>query len=90
MQVDHPLCEECTDTLLENMEQQLELAEQDSQVYIYLIFCVFTLKVRTLLLTSMLYRYLLIKLKNLFFKRTVVPFVQLIISTIDMTSLPPL
>jgi beclin 1 len=32
-QVDHPLCEECTDTLLENMEQQLELAEQDSQEY---------------------------------------------------------
>jgi hypothetical protein len=30
--VDHPLCEECTDTLLESMEQQLELAEQDSQV----------------------------------------------------------
>jgi len=32
-QVDHPLCEECTDTLLESMEQQLELAEQDSQEY---------------------------------------------------------
>merc|ERR1719495_2505910 len=31
--VDHPLCEECTDTLLESMEQQLELAEQDSQEY---------------------------------------------------------
>jgi len=32
-QVDHPLCDECTDTLLENMEQQLELAEQESQEY---------------------------------------------------------
>ena len=27
-EVDHPLCEECTDTLLQSMEQQLELAEQ--------------------------------------------------------------
>jgi len=32
-QVDHPLCEECTDALLQSMEQQLELAEQDSQEY---------------------------------------------------------
>jgi len=32
-EVDHPLCEECTDTLLQSMEQQLELAEQDSQEY---------------------------------------------------------
>merc|ERR1712179_158335 len=31
--VDHPLCEECTDTLLPSLEQQLELAEQDSQQY---------------------------------------------------------
>jgi len=31
--VDHPLCEECTDTLLQSLEQQLELAEQDSQQY---------------------------------------------------------
>jgi len=31
--VDHPLCEECTDTLLQSLEQQLELAEQDSQLY---------------------------------------------------------
>lgn len=31
--VDHPLCEECTDTLLQSLEQQLELAEQDSQEY---------------------------------------------------------
>jgi hypothetical protein len=30
-EVDHPLCEECTDTLLESMEQQLELAESDAQ-----------------------------------------------------------
>ena len=56
MQVDHPLCEECTDTLLENMEQQLELAEQDSQVYIYFIFCSCTLIIRIPLLTSILYR----------------------------------
>ena len=32
-EVDHPLCEECTDTLLESMEQQLELAESDAQEY---------------------------------------------------------
>lgn len=32
-EVDHPLCEECTDTLLESMEQQLELAETDAQEY---------------------------------------------------------
>jgi len=32
-QVDHPLCEECVDTLLESLELQLELAEQDSQEY---------------------------------------------------------
>ena len=31
--VDHPLCEECTDTLLQRLEQQLEQAEQDSQQY---------------------------------------------------------
>jgi len=31
--VDHPLCEECTDTLLQCLEQQLEQAEQDSQQY---------------------------------------------------------
>ena len=34
-QVDHPLCEECTDSLLENIEGQLELAEQEAQVIIY-------------------------------------------------------
>jgi len=32
-QVDHPLCEECTDSLLENIERQLELAEQEAQEY---------------------------------------------------------
>jgi len=32
-QVDHPLCEECTDSLLENIEGQLELAEQEAQEY---------------------------------------------------------
>jgi len=32
-QVDHPLCEECTDSLLENIEKQLELAEQEAQEY---------------------------------------------------------
>ena len=31
-EVDHPLCEECTDSLLENIEKQLELAEQEAQV----------------------------------------------------------
>merc|ERR1719242_881541 len=31
--VDHPLCGECTDSLLQALEQQLELAEQDSQLY---------------------------------------------------------
>ena len=31
--VDHPLCEECTDTLLQCLELQLEQAEQDSQQY---------------------------------------------------------
>ena len=31
--VDHPLCEECTDQLLLSLERQLEQAEQDSQQY---------------------------------------------------------
>jgi len=31
--VDHPLCEECTDTLLESMDQQLKLAEDEAQEY---------------------------------------------------------
>ena len=31
--IDHPLCEECTDTLLQSLESQLEQAEQDSQQY---------------------------------------------------------
>ena len=31
--VDHPLCEECTDTMLQYLEQQLDQAEQDSQQY---------------------------------------------------------
>ena len=31
--VDHPLCEECTDTLLETMDQQLKLAEDEAQEY---------------------------------------------------------
>jgi len=31
--VDHPLCEECTDQLLISLERQLEQAEQDSQQY---------------------------------------------------------
>ena len=44
-EVDHPLCEECTDTLLQSMEQQLELAEQvttnycarDYMIYFYYV-----------------------------------------------------
>ena len=31
--IDHPLCEECTDTMLQSLESQLEQAEQDSQQY---------------------------------------------------------
>ena len=31
--VDHPLCEECTDTMLQYLDQQLDQAEQDSQQY---------------------------------------------------------
>ena len=31
--VDHPLCEECTDTLLDSMDQQLKLAEDEAQEY---------------------------------------------------------
>ncbi len=31
--VDHPLCEECTDNLLETMDQQLQLAEDEAQEY---------------------------------------------------------
>ena len=31
--VDHPLCEECTDTLLETMDQKLKLAEDEAQEY---------------------------------------------------------
>jgi beclin 1 len=31
--IDHPLCEECTDTLLESMDQQLKLAEDEAQEY---------------------------------------------------------
>ena len=31
--IDHPLCEECTDTLLETMDQQLKLAEDEAQEY---------------------------------------------------------
>ena len=31
--VDHPLCEECTDTMLETMDQQLKLAEEEAQAY---------------------------------------------------------
>ncbi len=31
--IDHPLCEECTDGLLETMNQQLKLAESEAQEY---------------------------------------------------------
>lgn len=31
--IDHPLCEECTDTILETMDQQLRLAEEEAQEY---------------------------------------------------------
>lgn len=31
--VDHPLCEDCTDTLLDGMDQQLKLAEDEAQEY---------------------------------------------------------
>ena len=36
--VDHPLCEECTDTMLETMDQQLKLAEEEAQAYQVRIF----------------------------------------------------
>ena len=32
-EVDHPLCEECTDTILETMDQQLKLSEEEAQQY---------------------------------------------------------
>ena len=32
-EIDHPLCEECTDTILENMDQQLKLSEEEAQQY---------------------------------------------------------
>ena len=32
-EVDHPLCEECTDTILEQMDQQLKLSEEEAQQY---------------------------------------------------------
>lgn len=32
-QIDHPLCEECTDSLLETMDQQLKCAEDEAQQY---------------------------------------------------------
>merc|ERR1719357_2430570 len=32
-EIDHPLCEECTDTLLETMDQQLLCAEDEAQQY---------------------------------------------------------
>lgn len=32
-EVDHPLCEECTDTLMELMNQQLHFAEEELQDY---------------------------------------------------------
>jgi len=31
--VDHPLCEECTDTLLELLDQQLQMAESECDDY---------------------------------------------------------
>lgn len=31
--IDHPLCDECTDTLLELMEQQLRLAQNEFNDY---------------------------------------------------------
>jgi beclin 1 len=31
--IDHPLCEECTDALLDAMDQQLKLAEEEAQEY---------------------------------------------------------
>jgi len=32
-QIDHPLCEECTDSLLETMDQQLKCGEDEAQQY---------------------------------------------------------
>lgn len=32
-EVDHPLCEECTDTLLDQLDEQLELTEKECQDY---------------------------------------------------------
>ena len=32
-EIDHPLCEECTDTLLELMDQQLRLTEDELNDY---------------------------------------------------------
>lgn len=32
-EVDHPLCEECTDTLMELLNQQLQFAEEELQDY---------------------------------------------------------
>ncbi len=32
-ELDHPLCEECADSMLENMSQQLKLAESEAQDY---------------------------------------------------------
>ena len=32
-EIDHPLCEECTDSMLETMDQELKLAEEEAQEY---------------------------------------------------------
>lgn len=64
--VDHPLCEECTDTLLQCLELQLEQAEQDSQqyqvifiilVHMIVLFCptrIFTMTDRTIVIVLLL------------------------------------
>lgn len=33
--VDHPLCEECTDTLLDQLDTQLNITENECQNYKY-------------------------------------------------------
>lgn len=33
--VDHPLCEECTDTLLDHLDTQLNITENECQNYKY-------------------------------------------------------
>uniref|UniRef100_A0A3Q1C3A0 Beclin-1 n=1 Tax=Amphiprion ocellaris TaxID=80972 RepID=A0A3Q1C3A0_AMPOC len=39
--VDHPLCEECTDTLLDHLDTQLNITENECQNYNYVCECIF-------------------------------------------------